>query len=89
MVTRKPAKKHNTDPVSQLRNRLAQLRKNKQWTLEQLPQRLPIFLDWVERRRAGDPRPEPELPVVQFIRSGDAPESTRTGAPLRTADLAE
>ena len=31
----------------------------KQWTLEQLPKRLPAFLDWVERRRAGERRGEP------------------------------
>lgn len=31
----------------------------KQWTLAQLPERLPGFLDWVERRRAGEHRPEP------------------------------
>ncbi|MCH8923655.1 MAG: hypothetical protein IIA67_10985 [Planctomycetes bacterium] len=74
-----------TDRLEELLLRIG----GKQWTLNQLPQRLPVFLDWVERRRGGDRRPEPELPMYQFIRSSDVTESPWTGVPLRTADLAE
>jgi hypothetical protein len=61
----------------------------KQWTLDQLPARLPVFLDWLDRRRDGDRRPEPEFQTYQFIRSREVLEAPRSGDSLRPADLAQ